>query len=361
MSMNLANLHLDTSSLSRAILRSCWLIILLYVLATGSYLFISDYNRSTFLTEAILLPTFKMVFVCGCLELCVRKGYRWVEFAVIAGVNMMIGIMMVSLYTLPMIAYLLIFPILISLFYYQQRIIYFSLLQGLLTISILYMTSFHLRDGLKTSSFILIIAMLIGTAMIIINLRNRTFALVREFVGITQEKQELQTKNIMMERINRIDPATELYNHRSFYEHLDSILSLQSTHSLNVHLVLLDIDNFKQVNDSFGHAVGDFIIQFVAKVIKDHMEPDDFAARYGGEEFAILCVDKETEQLHEQIERIRRALMTKEHNELTYKHITASFGIQKLHLGMSKEDLFHGADSALYTAKKSGKNRIVIG
>ncbi|MCL6606047.1 MAG: GGDEF domain-containing protein [Paenibacillus sp.] len=358
--MKLTQLNLDTRTLSRDIIRTLWWSIALYVAATSLNLFFTSYDLTTFVRVVLIIPTLKMIIIMICLEVVSRKQMRFTEYILIFGVNLIISTIIVALYGLPILFYLLILPILISLYYFNHRLIVFALVQGLITTLLINILSTNIRGSLSSSNSIVLYTLLIVTTMIAHSLRKRTFALVQELVKITEEKQDLQTKNVLMEKLNRVDSATGLYNHRSFHEHLKSILSLPEASNLNIHLALLDIDDFKKVNDTFGHAAGDAIIKFVATQLEDNLDPNDFASRYGGEEFAILSVEKSPERFYNQMEVIRRSIAEKQHEILEDRHVTISIGLQQLLPEMTKEELFYRADSALYAAKRSGKNQTCI-
>ncbi|MFC0214784.1 diguanylate cyclase [Paenibacillus chartarius] len=320
----------------------------------------TTHDMLLFAMHVLVFPVAKMIGVIVLLEWYVRKQYRYADYVLLAGVNVLIGVIILALYELPMVLYILIIPILISLYYYRIKIIVFALVQALISVPVLISASSGLRASLTLSNMSLLIALLLCTALIINNLRVRGFNLVQDLLAATREMQELQTKNVLMEKMNRIDPATELYNHKSFHEHLNGIFSLDNPAGLDVHLAIIDIDSFKQVNDTFGHSVGDAIIAFVAGQMKAFLESNDFASRYGGEEFAVLTVEKPTDKFYGQLERIRQSIQEKAHPELQGRHISVSIGVQKLLPGMTKEELFNNADAALYTAKKNGKNRTII-
>jgi diguanylate cyclase (GGDEF)-like protein len=357
--MHLSDFH-DTRTLTRGITKTCWWIILLYLAATVCYSFLTSYDQWKFLRVVTLVPGVKLIALLAFLELYYRRTTRFLEYIAIIVVNGLISIMILSLYELPIAIYLLIYPVLISLFYYSQRLIIFALVQSLITLTIVIFSSPVYSTLMGSSALFMVVVMQLSTALIINNLRIRATALTNHLVKVTQEKQDLQTKNILMEKMNRVDPATGLYNHRSFHEHLDSIMALQTSFGFAVHLALLDIDSFKQVNDTYGHASGDAVIIFVADRMKSQLEPDDFASRYGGEEFAILSVEKSSEMFYCQLESIRAEIEAQEHAVLNGKRVTISIGLQTLLPGMSKEQLFGGADAALYRAKRTGKNRIVV-
>jgi diguanylate cyclase len=358
--MDLKEWHLTTRTLSRDIIRTCWWVLGIYIVFTCINLLTTSHDRYLFVKKVVLLPSLEMSIVLLVMGWYARQANRHMEFALLAGVNLFICIIIFSLYELPMTLYLLVLPVLISLYFYRQQVIWFALIQGLGSLALILYASPEIRQGFEYSQITMLISLLVGTAMIINNLRKRAQAIAQELIRTTQEKQDLQTKNILMEQINRIDAATGLYNHRSFHEHLDNLLALPGSSELNIHLALLDIDSFKLVNDTFGHAAGDIVIKYVAEQLKSQMEPDDFASRYGGEEFAILSVGKSIEHFHAQVERVRLAVMNREHDHLDGRKVSISIGVQHLQPDMSKSELFHGADMALYSAKRTGKNRTVI-
>lgn len=350
----------DPRALSRDIVRTCRYIIVIYLTATLLNSTVTHHDRALFLQGVVLVPGMIMTGVLLALEWLLPRVKRYPEYVTMLGVNLLIATMTVSLYELPVGTYLLIFPILISLFYYSRNLILYSFLQQLATLLTLFLISDQLRANVSVANLLMVVSMLAGTALIINNLRTRASALADNLVAVIQEKQDLQTKNILMEKMSRIDPATELYNHRSFHEHLQNIMVLQDSFVLEVHLALIDIDDFKRVNDTYGHATGDTVIRYVADKIRECLEADDFASRYGGEEFAVLSVDKPTERFLQQMESLRRSIASSEHPELAGGRVTVSVGIERLAVGMSKESLFEGADAALYWSKKHGKNRIAL-
>ncbi|RUT31731.1 GGDEF domain-containing protein [Paenibacillus zeisoli] len=358
--MNLNDLHLNTRNLYKDILRSCWLIICIYTAGTLLELLFTAHDHLDFFLQATCIPVLEMTVLNLIMGVVFRRITRWIEYLLIAGVNLFISIIIISLYELPIVFYILIIPILLSLYFYSKRLIIFALIQAILTVTLIYTFSTAIRYALDKSELIMLFSMFTATALIINSLRKHAFALTQELVKVTQEKQDLQTRNTLMERLNRVDSATGLYNHRSFHEHLVNVMGVSEAYSLQVHLAILDIDNFKKVNDTFGHAVGDSVISYVATQLNEFLDQNDFASRYGGEEFAILSVEKDTAQFVEQLEAIRLAISQKQFDSMNGLSVTISIGVQRLMPGMNKEDLFHQADMALYEAKKSGKNRTIV-
>lgn len=184
-------------------------------------------------------------------------------------------------------------------------------------------------------------------------------SLSTELQKASQEVTQLQDKLEKSREEALIDTLTGLLNRRGCDKKLQE-LSLENIHSS----LVIDIDHFKKVNDSFGHSVGDKVIQLVAKIIKDHVSDDDIPVRYGGEEFVIVLSNKSQQIAHETAEKIRTAISTlklvQRQNNTPLPSITVSIGVAELEKNMTWLTLFNNADQALYQAKNSGRNCCVL-
>ena len=167
-------------------------------------------------------------------------------------------------------------------------------------------------------------------------------------------------KTSFYERVQELavkDGLTGLYNYRAFQEKLDLELERARRFNQQLGLLMLDVDNFKLFNDSFGHKAGDEALRAIAQTIAGAIRHVDFAARYGGEEFAVILVESSPESALMAAERIRQAV---EQNQLAMgnrSRLTVSIGAASFpDDAMDKETLIQEADSALYTSKRSGKN-----
>lgn len=155
-----------------------------------------------------------------------------------------------------------------------------------------------------------------------------------------------------------VDGLTELVNRRAFFEITAARLASAAD---PISLVVGDIDHFKSINDSYGHAAGDAVLRNVGTVIRRDLRSQDIAGRLGGEEFAILLPDTDRDAAFLLVERLRRRLEQTAHDVLpTGKRITASFGIAQRSAGESVDQLVDRADRLLYAAKSAGRNRCVI-
>jgi diguanylate cyclase (GGDEF)-like protein len=160
------------------------------------------------------------------------------------------------------------------------------------------------------------------------------------------------------------DELTGLFNHRRFQEVISAEVERARRYGQEMGLIMLDIDNFKQVNDTYGHLQGDFVLREVARVLRQSSREIDEPARYGGEEMAVALPQTDLEGAYQFAERVRHAVEALElplpTGDGTLK-VTASFGVASLATAdhADKDALVRAADRALYEAKRTGKNRTV--
>jgi diguanylate cyclase (GGDEF)-like protein len=165
----------------------------------------------------------------------------------------------------------------------------------------------------------------------------------------------------LLERQASTDGLTELPNRRHFEEALEAEISRADRFGGSLALVLADLDDFKQVNDRYGHQAGDHVLQTFADILRTTVREIDLPARYGGEEFAILLPQTDLEGGKLLAERLRRALAARplatESGSLIA--VTASFGVAAYPATPTPAALFASSDEALYRAKRAGKNCVV--
>ena len=165
-----------------------------------------------------------------------------------------------------------------------------------------------------------------------------------------------------IEELATTDGLTGLYNHRLFQEKLTEEFRRLNRYSSPLSLMLIDIDHFKKVNDTYGHPVGDLVLKGVSKIIREEIREMDVPARYGGEEFAVLLPATETEGAKNIAERLRKSVMGKTFSaDGRSLHVTVSIGIATALIdAKSKEELIEKSDQALYYAKHNGRNQSAI-
>lgn len=166
-----------------------------------------------------------------------------------------------------------------------------------------------------------------------------------------------------VQHLARTDPLTGLYNRRHFFELAQRELERVRRSQGAMAVLLLDIDNFKQINDSFGHQAGDSALCAIADLLRDSLRAADVSARYGGEELVVLLPDTSMARATAAAERLRSAL-----NQLAIETrqglltLTASFGVAAIEsdpLSISLDTLLAHADEACYAAKRAGRNRVI--
>ncbi len=155
------------------------------------------------------------------------------------------------------------------------------------------------------------------------------------------------------------DGMTGLYNHTSCYEILTIEIRNHRRYSKGLSIIMMDIDDFKSVNDQFGHQEGDRVLVELANTITEQLRDSDICCRFGGEEFlAILPFEDDRSEIVEIAERIRKETMKIKCGEHC---ITISLGISSYREKETSEEFVENADNALYEAKKRGKNQVVYG
>ncbi|MEP7207086.1 MAG: GGDEF domain-containing protein [Casimicrobiaceae bacterium] len=157
------------------------------------------------------------------------------------------------------------------------------------------------------------------------------------------------------------DSLTGLYNRRYLEDALTRELHRSERNGKPISIIMIDIDQFKRFNDTFGHDAGDFVLSSVAREITNHIRPSDMACRYGGEELAVLLVDTTTEMALRRAEELRLAIRETNltHRGQSLPASTASFGVATYPLhGANVADFVKAADRALYNAKQAGRDRV---
>lgn len=155
------------------------------------------------------------------------------------------------------------------------------------------------------------------------------------------------------------DPMTKVANRAEFDRMLALFIEAHQQAGQPCSLIMVDIDHFKNINDTYGHQAGDEAIISLANLLSSMCRSGDLVARYGGEEFAVLCADCTNADGARRAEQLRRKLAEVQHAFLGNKRITASFGVTELQAGDSPETMLRRSDRALLMAKEQGRNQVV--
>jgi diguanylate cyclase (GGDEF)-like protein len=187
----------------------------------------------------------------------------------------------------------------------------------------------------------------------------KTFMMLANQAGLAIENSQLY--ELVIEK-SHTDTLTGLWNHGFFQNQLTQQLKITKLEEQTLSLIMIDIDNFKIINDTYGHQSGDFILKQIANILKDSSREIDYACRYGGEELAIILTKTDKEQGSIIAERIRKRIEDHSFKNLKsndHLKITVSIGLASFPNDSScSEDLIAKADKAMYEAKFSGKNLV---
>ncbi|MCT4594006.1 MAG: diguanylate cyclase [Anaeromicrobium sp.] len=249
-----------------------------------------------------------------------------------------------------------IYVIIQSIRYHRSKSIVFSLLASVLHALIVFKSH---GPNILTIELI--------TSISLYFLVNLVIGFALKQISILQEERhyyynELIKKNNELQLLATTDYLTSLNNHQSFYSYFDSLKKHACKIKTPISLTLIDIDDFKKINDTYGHLVGDEILKELAKVVRGSVRKSDFVARYGGEEFAIILPSTKLNVAIQLSERIRKNVEnhTFKVNDVDIK-VTISLGTDTLipvNFRKNQYDFIKGVDELLYDAKSSGKNRV---
>ena len=189
--------------------------------------------------------------------------------------------------------------------------------------------------------------------------RNRS-EIEQQHRQLREQNEQLQQANEVLEQLSITDGLTKLHNHRYFQEMLTREIKRVSRSREPLAILLVDIDDFKALNDRFGHAEGDFTLVRIARILNESVRESDILARYGGEEFVVLATGTDLEGAAFLAEKVRTAVAETsfgvESNGEPMR-VTVSIGVAQYE--GDRRDFFEAADRALYRAKAAGKNCVV--
>ena len=190
--------------------------------------------------------------------------------------------------------------------------------------------------------------------------------LEQRMLGLERENLDLVVKNRVLNEVSSRDTLTGLFNRGYVIEKLDSEINRAVRHGSPMAVLMIDLDHFKNINDTYGHNVGDQVLQWVGKTLRDSCRVYDVPGRYGGEEFCVVLPETRVGNTTVVAERIRSRFEMAELNIGDAQlRVTASFGIAGLDSvpgdsALSPAALLDRADRALYSAKNRGRNRVEL-
>ena len=198
-----------------------------------------------------------------------------------------------------------------------------------------------------------------GAAIIFSNITERIIAegaLSEANKRLQRLNDELKRKNKRLQEISVTDSLTNLYNHRHIIERLQEHVSSSDRYQRDLSVMMIDIDFFKNINDTYGHPYGDEVLKQVSSTLREAIRAVDIAGRYGGEEFLVVMPETHLKEAVGIAERVRQAM-----ESLTWKQpitLTISVGVAMWQKGEAASELIAKADLLLYKAKEMGRNQV---
>ncbi|NRD76774.1 diguanylate cyclase [Bacillus sp. BRMEA1] len=354
----------DQIKLNRSILKVSWWTVLFIILLSIVGLFITLlFNRGLFwqhLVHDVFPETVITIVILLLTEGLCKLFKQWDDYIILFG---LFFAMLVNILFHPTISGVqnLLFPVIfISALYFDRTKVYFTSVLCFVTailLSVYY--SKHFNET-AVENLMISIGIYASCTVISLGIIQRGKYLLNHLEDSIKSQEELLIRNILMDKASKLDPLTDLYNHKTFHEYIERLIEQSESYPLPLQLAIIDIDNFKKVNDNYGHWVGDIVLKRVGDEIKGHVTSDDFVSRYGGEEFAVILTDKQTDAAYTLIEEMRDGISKMIHPELDNQAVTVSIGMCSYSKGLGKENFFKTTDECLYQAKRNGKNQTVL-
>lgn len=274
----------------------------------------------------------------------------------LAGYVLFVNMVAFVHYSIAVIFAVYLFPILLSLFYNSRRMTLltsFFVLASYAVLAAVYLPTKN-PEFVRHSDIDMVAmpALIIITTVVGMRILDIYSELIDKIIDQT-------IKKIILEREAKEDSLTRLFNHAVFYESLELAIASHNETPAPFCIIVMDIDDFKIVNDTYGHAFGDIVLLTFASIIRSNLGENDMAFRYGGEEFSIIAFRplNQTMLLAENIRTDFAAAKLDDHPDANF---SVSIGVCMYSKGFSgKRDFFASADRALYAAKRHGKNRTV--
>jgi len=193
-----------------------------------------------------------------------------------------------------------------------------------------------------------------------VNVGDNTILVLEKSAEIAYdaERAEMHGRILELEKLSATDRLTGAWNRAHFDKTLMIELSRSTRYLQPLALIFFDIDHFKRINDTYGHAVGDIVLCELVKVVRDNIRSSDMLFRWGGEEFVILAPSTSYRSAASLAETLRAKI--EQHAIETAGHITISLGVAEHVSGQSENACLQRADAAMYAAKNGGRNRVVV-
>lgn len=322
------------------------------------------YDKRHYITQFIIFPTLSQLIIVSIYSSSVKFLEKKISDKAMTAIlsvciTLYLGVMVGAHNSVPEMAILLIYPIFGATIYNSRLIM---VMQSVVSIAVYTLIKAAIVPNINNfmpvntglTYFIIFIGLAVGAVII-------SFMLRKMSVEIMNNSD--REKNLLRIAAKK-DRMTNLYNHSTFHEILEEKIRQYSSDSGKgtFSLLIFDIDNFKSVNDTFGHAAGDRIILKAAEIISSDIRESDIAFRYGGEEFAVIAEEADENTARSIAERIVSDFYSLSPLEsFGDRSFSLSCGIAVYRKGEdTQQSLFNAADKALYYVKNNGKNEYAV-
>jgi diguanylate cyclase (GGDEF)-like protein len=311
------------------------------------------------LTRYVMLP--------GAIHLLIMAAGRWVyrrsaparqDYVMIIWCSAIAAGYLLTIPELYVKYELVCLPLFLSALYFEKQKVTFSYrLNAGIALALFVVNRFRLNS---VQPYEAIVSLCVITAALLIShgIVSKGWILLNRLRDAMRREQDLLVQNIIADQMAKVDALTGLRNHRSFQERSEELIRSFEP-GMRLALALMDIDNFKSVNDTWGHMVGDHALQAIGDILRDRVDEQVQVFRYGGEEFAALLTGMTPEEAVDWCQDVLDAAQAVIIPEMPGRRISLSAGVAVLQAGMSKDEWFRSADERLYAAKRSGKNAVV--
>lgn len=358
--MSFPSLEFNQKRWNRHLLHGYWIMFALSIVIELLFLNITSMPKDQFAQLHIARPT----ILFALIGLLAEGGIRWLprhhDYVLISACAIFsIAITRIHA-SLDYLLFFLFFPVMVSIFYFQIKKLLYAVSNTAIALFILCVYDGQLQRSLSAVDVVTLACILIIFCCIAFGILARGREVLVHLRSSYESNQELLVRTILMDKLAKTDALTDAFNHMAYHEFMDHYVVQADNGRLRLQLALIDIDNFKKVNDTYGHKAGDAVLKKVAELIRSSVGSNDIVARYGGEEFAVIFAERSFQEAYDTVEQIRKSVESELHEAIGWQAATISVGLHAYAAGMGKEALFVGADNALYEAKRSGKNRTVI-
>ncbi|MCI8483136.1 MAG: GGDEF domain-containing protein [Lachnospiraceae bacterium] len=356
--------YVSITEWNKKVMRWIWisiaLVLVIQVLLFIFYQPVPGCSREEYWQTFIVRPSIMIVLEAVCMELIFRflgnlLGERVVTVLFILMQFVLLGTVVAVHSSVSYMCMILTYPVIFANVYREKffRYVAFAMcifVYASITYGLIPSTEFQPDNSREVY-----LVIFVGFTLVAFSFSKVLTSVV---VNFEQENQKIHEEKEKILEIAQRDSMTGLYNHKMFYDKLNEQLQ-KCNEEYHLSLIIIDIDNFKKINDTFGHAIGDNVILKIVSLIQENIEEEDIAARYGGEEFGLILAGKGEMEAYTVAERIRRAVEETSVEGVTGK-ITISLGMIEVH-PKDKNGilLFKEVDEALYEAKQTGKNKTV--